>query len=192
MVWSSLFNRWIDGYFVNIWFEVIPLRMIYSLRSMAVFSGHMLSPQSPRHFSALARLYYFACKTKTAVLRRLRRLRREIRSIVIDLGSTTYKGFKSANCHLHITLLLEIRVSQNLTRLEITSTTYQSYNHINYFIITHFCGLLSKSRKTNKTILRARLNFAISSVKKIREYVFASEEKRRNKSLVSFVTLGPH
>ena len=98
--------------------------MIYSLLSMAVFSGRMLSPQSPRHFSALARLYYFACKTKTAVLRRLPRLRREIRSIVIDLGSTTYKGFKSANFHLHITLLLEIRVSQNLTRLEITSTTY--------------------------------------------------------------------
>ena len=39
MVWSNLFNRWIDGYFVSIWFEVIPLRMIYSLRSMAVFSG---------------------------------------------------------------------------------------------------------------------------------------------------------
>ena len=115
----SFWKRMVDGYhflrFANI------LRMIYSPRSMAVFSGRMLSPQSPCHFSALARLYYFACKT--AVLRRLPLLRREIRSIVIDLGSTTYKGFKSANFHLHITLLLEIRVSQNLTRLEITSTT---------------------------------------------------------------------
>ena len=49
MVWSSLFNGWIDGYFVNIWFEVIPLRMIYSLRSMAVFSGRSaVAPVSSR------------------------------------------------------------------------------------------------------------------------------------------------
>lgn len=147
MVWSSLFNRWIDGYFVNIWFEVIPdnhealkrnlqiifrcellalgtishrkrlvfrniyalckrmvngydllrfaniLRMIYSLPSMAVFSGRMLSPQSPRDFSAFARLYYFACKTKTAVLRQLPRLRREIRSNSDWFGSHHIQGF---------------------------------------------------------------------------------------------------
>ena len=39
-----------------------------SLRSMAVL---LLPPQSPRGLSALARLYYFARPTKTALLRRL-------------------------------------------------------------------------------------------------------------------------
>ena len=40
-----------------------------SLRSMAVLSSR--APQSPRGFSALARLYYLARPTKTAMLRRL-------------------------------------------------------------------------------------------------------------------------
>ena len=31
----------------------------------------LISPQSPRGFSALARLYYFARQTKTVMLRRL-------------------------------------------------------------------------------------------------------------------------
>ena len=39
-----------------------------SLRSLAVL---LLPPQSPRGLSALARLYYFARPTKTALLRRL-------------------------------------------------------------------------------------------------------------------------
>ena len=56
-----------------------------SLRSMAVLSSRaqerrsreknknqLLPPQSPRGFSALARLYYLARPTKTAMLRRLR------------------------------------------------------------------------------------------------------------------------
>ena len=55
-----------------------------SLRSMAVLSSRaherpsreknknkLLPPQSPRGFSALARLYYLARPTKTAMLRRL-------------------------------------------------------------------------------------------------------------------------
>ena len=57
-----------------------------SLRSMAVLSSRaqerrsreirarkikLLPPQSPRGFSALARLYYLARPTKTATLRRL-------------------------------------------------------------------------------------------------------------------------
>ena len=45
---------------------------VTSLRSMAVLSGAPLSPrQSLCGFSALARLYYFARPTKTAMLRRL-------------------------------------------------------------------------------------------------------------------------
>ena len=54
-----------------------------SLRSMAVLSSRaqerrsreiqFLPPQSPRGFSALARLYYLARPTKTAMLRRLNR-----------------------------------------------------------------------------------------------------------------------
>ena len=49
-----------------------------SLRSMAVLSSRvqerrnsLLPPQSPRGFSSLARLYYLARPTKTAMLRRL-------------------------------------------------------------------------------------------------------------------------
>ena len=45
---------------------------VTSMRSMAVLSGALLSPpQSLCGFSALARLYYFARPTKTAMLRRL-------------------------------------------------------------------------------------------------------------------------
>ena len=51
-----------------------------SLRSMAVLSSRAqerrsreIRPQSPRGFSALARLYYLARPTKTAMLRRLNR-----------------------------------------------------------------------------------------------------------------------
>ena len=67
------------------------LRSTLSLRSMAVLSSRaqerrsreirarsreknkkLLPPQSPRGFSALARLYYLARPTKTAMLRRLK------------------------------------------------------------------------------------------------------------------------
>ena len=45
---------------------------VTSMRSMAVLSGALLSPpQSLCGFSTLARLYYFARPTKTAMLRRL-------------------------------------------------------------------------------------------------------------------------
>ena len=38
----------------------------------------MLPPQSPRGFSALARLYYLARPTKTAMLRRLREVKNSL------------------------------------------------------------------------------------------------------------------
>ena len=43
----------------------------FSLRSMAVLSSRAQELQSPRRFSALARLYYLVRPTKTAMLRRL-------------------------------------------------------------------------------------------------------------------------
>ena len=65
-----------------------PVYINYSLRSMAVLSGALLSgevaerreraaklpPQSPRGFSALARLYCLARPTKAAMLRSLYQL----------------------------------------------------------------------------------------------------------------------
>ena len=63
-----------------------------SLRSMAVLSSRaqewcsreknnfkLLPPQSPRGFFALARLYYLARPTKTAMLRRLRYSKKSLR-----------------------------------------------------------------------------------------------------------------
>ena len=70
------------------------------------------------------------------------------------------------------------RTSRGL-KLQALHTIIQSY--IGYFIITHFCGLLSKSRKTKKMILRARLNFAIRSVKKF-ENAFS---QMRRKDVIS-------
>ena len=57
----------------------VELQSTLSLRSMAVLSSRAqerrsreIRPQSPRGFSALARLYYLARPTKTAMLRRLK------------------------------------------------------------------------------------------------------------------------
>ena len=67
-----------------------------SLRSMAVLSSQaqerqsheknkkLLPAQSPRDFSALARLYYLACPTKTGMLRRLTEAQQRIYTAVLE------------------------------------------------------------------------------------------------------------